>query len=399
MLEALVSIMLELAPWLLLGMAIAGLLHGFLPKDFVRRHLQGRGGIAKAVALGVPLPLCSCGVIPAGLGLKKDGASDSASIAFLISTPQTGVDSILVSASFLGWPFALFKVVSAALTGLIGGGLVEALPPSIGPEMDPDSGENPAAESPRTWQGILRHSHELLESIWRWLVLGIIVSVLIEIYLPKGAMTGLADLGPIGAGFAVLAISLPMYICATASVPIAAALVSNGMPIGAALVFLMAGPATNVATIGAIYRAFGLRNLAVYLGVIIVGSIGFGALFDVGIGSGLLTSPSSSHQHMTWWSIASAIVLSALIGRLAFLDALRWLRTHTARDKNAPRIEIDVVGMSCGNCVGKVEGALLGVEGVDSALVTRNPDRAIIFGTVDRDRIHRAILEAGYQAS
>ena len=121
MLTASWNILLALAPWLLVGMVIAGLIHGLLPRDFSKRQLRGPSGIFKAVALGVPLPLCSCGVIPAGLGLKKDGASDGASIAFLISTPQTGVDSILVASKFLGWPFALFKLGSAALTGVIGG--------------------------------------------------------------------------------------------------------------------------------------------------------------------------------------------------------------------------------------------------------------------------------------
>ena len=128
MFESLWQITLELAPWLLLGMAIAGLLHGLLPPDFVGRHLRGRAGVAKAVVLGVPLPLCSCGVIPTGLGLKKDGASNGASVGFLISTPQTGVDSILVSASFLGWPFALFKVAAAAITGLVGGWIADRAP-------------------------------------------------------------------------------------------------------------------------------------------------------------------------------------------------------------------------------------------------------------------------------
>ena len=114
-------ILLELAPWLLLGAVIAGALHVLLPRDFLNRQLRGTAGLVKAVVLGVPLPLCSCAVIPVGLSLKQNGASNGATVAFLVSTPQTGVDSILVSASFLGWPFALFKVVSAAVTGLVGG--------------------------------------------------------------------------------------------------------------------------------------------------------------------------------------------------------------------------------------------------------------------------------------
>ena len=124
---ALLDVLLELSPWLLLGTGIAAALHVWLPQDLIHRQL-GSGGtasVAKAVALGVPLPLCSCGVIPAGLGLKKDGASDGAAVGFLISTPQTGLDSILISGAFLGWPFALFKVVAAAVTGLVGGVLTD----------------------------------------------------------------------------------------------------------------------------------------------------------------------------------------------------------------------------------------------------------------------------------
>ena len=397
--DALSGTLLELSPWLLLGMGIAGLLHGLLPKNFIRHHLRGRMGVVKAVALGVPLPLCSCGVIPAGLGLKKDGASDGASLGFLISTPQTGVDSILVSASFLGWPFALFKVFSATVTGLIGGILVDALPEGAHEEIDDSSAPIAEEEQTTTGMGMLLHSHELLASIWRWLVIGILVSVLIEVYLPKGAMSGLAELGPIGAGVAVLALSLPMYICATASVPIAAALVGNGMPVGAALVFLMAGPATNVATIGAIYRGFGVRTLSIYLGVIILGSVGFGAAFDLGIDSGLMSTPQPMHEHTTWWAMASALFLSALLLRLAILDAVRWLRSHKAVDSTSPTIEVDVRGMTCGGCANKLEGALRGVDGVDSVVVTLDPDRAVIRGSADRDVIDRAILSAGFQTT
>ena len=125
---ALWQVMLALSPWLILGSLIAALLHAFVPSSMIQKQFHGVGGIFKAVVLGVPLPLCSCGVIPAGLGLKKDGASDGATVGFLISTPQTGVDSILVSASFLGWPFAIFKVVAAFATGIIGGLICNIFP-------------------------------------------------------------------------------------------------------------------------------------------------------------------------------------------------------------------------------------------------------------------------------
>ena len=131
------DVMLELSVWLLLGAIIASLLHAFIPSSMIRKQFQGVSGVFKAVLLGVPLPLCSCGVIPAGLGLKKDGASSGSTVGFLISTPQTGVDSILVCASFLGWPFALFKVFAAFLTGIVGGVICNLFPD-----------ESPAVEEP-----------------------------------------------------------------------------------------------------------------------------------------------------------------------------------------------------------------------------------------------------------
>ena len=398
MVESLIATMLELSPWFLLGMAVAGLLHGILPRDFVKRQLRGRFAVAKAVALGVPLPLCSCGVIPAGLGLKRDGASDGASLGFLISTPQTGVDSILVSASFLGWPFALFKVLAAAVTGLLGGLLSDRLPEDISTRRDLGAVESGGQQGTRGLGEMVTHAHELLATIWRWLVFGIVVSALINTFLPVGTLGILADVGPLGASFVVLLISLPLYVCATASVPIAAAMVANGMPVGAALVFLMAGPATNVATIGAIYRGFGVRQLILYLGVLIVGSVGFGLLFDLGVSPLSALDHGHGEAHRTWWAVASALLLAGLIARLAARDFLHFLRRRFA-PKSQLAIEVGVEGLSCGACERKVESALLGLDGVVSVVVSRNPDRAVIVGSADRGLIEGAVLAAGYRLS
>ncbi|MCA9710868.1 MAG: permease, partial [Myxococcales bacterium] len=253
LLHAMGSVMLALAPWLLLGAAVAGLLHVLLPEGFVHRHFAGRGGVVKAVALGVPLPLCSCGVIPAGLGLRRDGASPGASVGFLISTPQTGVDSMLVSASFLGWPFALLKVGAAVVTGVVGGWLTDAV--HAQPEATAPGGSSGAAAMDRSLRGAVAHGLDVLRTIWRWVLVGVVASAAIEVLVPPRVFAMLTGAGEVWALLTVLALSLPLYVCATASVPIAAALVAGGFPPGAALVFLMAGPATNVATLGAVYRA------------------------------------------------------------------------------------------------------------------------------------------------
>ncbi|MCS5637734.1 MAG: permease, partial [Myxococcota bacterium] len=382
MIESLLNTMLELSPWFLLGMGVAGLLHGLLPRNFVKQQLRGRFAVLKAVALGVPLPLCSCGVIPAGLGLKRDGASNGASLGFLISTPQTGVDSILVSSAFLGWPFAIFKVLAAAITGVVGGWIADRLPRDEAWQADLGESETEADQSPRGPRAMVVHAHDLLASIWRWLVFGVVVSALINTFLPVGSLEVFENAGPLLAGFLVLLISLPLYVCATASVPIAAALVAGGMPVGAALVFLMAGPATNVATIGAIYRGFGGRQLAAYLAVLIVGSVGFGVIFDLSIGSLAVQQHFHGEAHRTWWAIASAVLLTALIARLAALDLLRVIRGRLG-EASAATLEVAVEGLSCGACERKVEKALLAVDGVARAVVSRDPGRAVISGSAD----------------
>jgi uncharacterized membrane protein YraQ (UPF0718 family)/copper chaperone CopZ len=393
-LTALWVVMLELAPWLLLGAVVAGALHVFLPVGFVHRRLRGPRGIFEAVALGVPLPLCSCGVIPAGLGLKKDGASNGASIAFLTATPQTGVDSILVSASFLGWPFALFKVAVAGLTGVIGGFVTDAV---AGPGAD-DAPPPPVDEKPRGVRDGLDHAVEILQNIWGWLVFGVVVSALITTLVPPSAFAGFASLGPVGAALVVLVISIPLYVCATASVPIAAALVAGGMPVGAALVFLLAGPATNVATVGAVYRGFGGRVLAVYLVNIIVGSVlgawAFESMFDI---SSVVTA--GGHDHVTWWAGASAVFLTAVILKFAYEDLRLWWTARTGSPApTAQVLEIRVDGMSCGGCVKKLTGRLQDAAGVDSVEVTLEPGTAVVRGLISNADARRVIEDAGFRA-
>jgi copper chaperone CopZ len=308
------------------------------------------------------------------------------------------VDSILVSSAFLGWPFALFKVLAAAITGLVGGWISDRLPRDEAWQADLGESETEADQSPRGPRAMVVHAHDLLASIWRWLIFGIVVSALINTFLPVGSLEVFENAGPLLAGFLVLLISLPLYVCATASVPIAAALVAGGMPVGAALVFLMAGPATNVATIGAIYRAFGGRQLAAYLAVLIVGSVGFGAIFDLSVGTLAVQQHVHGEAHRTWWAIASAIVLISLIARLAALDLLRVIRSRFG-DASAATLEVGVEGLSCGACERKVEKALLAVDGVASAVVSRDPGRAVISGSPDLESIRRAIVSAGYQAA
>lgn len=383
------STSLALAPWLFLGAFLSALLHVFLPKDFISRQLQGSTGIFRAVFLGVPLPLCSCGVIPAGIGLKKDGASDSSAVAFLISTPQTGVDSVLVSAAFLGWPFAIFKLLSATLTGIVGGHWVEYATESQ-PMSDHMLSAAPKTDEVRTWMTGVDHGVQLIRSIWLWLLFGIVLSAALQSLIPTETFASVKSLGQFGAALAALAISTPIYVCATASVPIAAALVQAGLPLGAALVFLMAGPATNVATIGAIRGAFGSKVSVIYLLTVVLGSIGLGLGFDALFGQTIVVEGFMNHSHGAWWQTLSAVLLMISFGYFAYEE---WgQRTHTHRTDDTT---IDIEGLHCGGCVNKLQRALDGVEGVLSAHVSLKPQRAVVHGNASKQAILLAIESVG----
>lgn len=387
----------ELAPWLLLGALVAGLLHVLLPPDFVRRQLTGRWSVLKSVALGVPLPLCSCGVIPVAVSLREQQASRGATVGFLISTPQTGVDSILVSAAMLGWPFAIFKVFAALVTGVVGGWLTDA--------TEPKSTELPMAPPPakhsdarRSWRDLVDHALEILHSIWGWLVVGVLLSAAIATAVPHSVLTGLAAYGGLAAMAVALGISLPLYVCATASVPIAAALVAGGLPTGAALVFLMAGPATNAATMGAIKQTIGGRALAIYLATIIIGSMLAGLLFD----RVLLPATGGTHVHdhpVTWWGVACAVALLLLIAWFAAGDLRRRLRPADAPQAHEGEVTVTlpVTGMTCQGCVSTVESALSRDPAIRQAQVTLDPPRAVVVGKASRERVTQIVEQAGYQ--
>lgn len=383
------QVWLQLSPWLLLGAAAAGLLHVLLPRDFARRQFRGVPGVAKAVALGVPLPLCSCGVIPAALGLKKDGASDGAAVGFLISTPQTGVDSLLVSASFLGWPFTIFKCVSALVMGLVGGLATETLHTDA---QEASSLEE--ATAPQSTVGFFEHMVDVIRPIWKWIVFGVVASAAITVWIPPGAMAGWSDVNPALTGLATLAIAVPLYVCATASVPIAAAFIMQGMPTGAALVFLMAGPATNIATIGAVKRAFGNRVLGVYLATVVLGSVGLAYVYDAFIPFEALGAMTHEHGH-AWWAWASAIALGALFIYFLLDDLRAAVRRRTTPTTSAA-VTIEVEGLTCNNCVRKLERALQETKGVTSATVTLEPSRATVESSLAPSDLEAVVRATGY---
>ncbi|MCA9258403.1 MAG: permease, partial [Planctomycetales bacterium] len=387
------TVVVELAPWLLLGAALSGAMHVLVPQRVLRTQLRGQAGVWKAVAVGVPLPLCSCGVIPVGLGLKRSGASSGAVVAFLISTPQTGVDSILVSAAMLGWPLALFKVAAAIVMGGLGGSLAETASPPPGLSLDV---LNDSPRQPRGWRAAFDHALEILQSIWAWLLLGIVVSALLTTLVPPNALTKVAEKGPLLTMGAALLVSAPLYVCATASAPIAAALVASGLPTGAALVFLMAGPATNAATIGAVYRALGGWLLAIYLTVIVIGSVSLGMLFDRLFP--LQTTHGGHHEHVPGVvGVLGGTILLTLMAWFAWQAVSRQIAKSRAQRvdvEGLTELAVDVDGMTCGNCTARLQRVLTSLPGVEAAQVTLQPGRAVVRGDVSPTTVRAAIEEA-----
>lgn len=402
---ALWQILLELSPSLLLGLFIAGLVHVYVPAAAIHKRLSQPdfASTVRASVIGVPLPLCSCGVIPTALGLRKSGASPGATTSFLISTPQTGVDSILVSAAFLGWPFAIFKLVAAFVTGVIGGVLVNRLTPTPrGTTADGETALNTAGGD-RGLIGAVRYAvFDLLAAIDLWLIAGVVVAALITALVPGDFFMGQAWAQGLLGMLVVLAISLPLYVCTTASVPVAASLIAAGMPAGSALVFLMAGPATNVATIGAVYRTLGASVLGLYLGTVVVMSLGFGLLFDQVLSAApVLAAP---HDHGGGWLATLSALM--LLGLLALLLWRRWQARAAARDdgtgdaEGAGGLVLHVQGMSCQHCVGSVKRSLEAVERVDEAAPDLASGRVRISGGgFAVPALVRAVEDAGFTVS
>jgi uncharacterized membrane protein YraQ (UPF0718 family) len=324
------AILVESSVYLLFGTFVAGMIAVALPQESISRHLGGNGfkGVAKAALIGVPLPLCSCGVIPTAMGLRRQGASRGATLSFLIATPETGVDSLAITYALLDPIYTLFRPVAAFITALTTGALAvlvdkEEEPPAPEEEVctvcNGDGGDGHSHSLGEKLSKALRYGFgDLLGDIALWLVIGIALAGLITALIPDSFFQTWIGTG-IGSMAVMLAFGMPIYICATASTPIAAAMIAKGLNPGAALVFLLAGPATNAATITMVTRYLGLRAAAVYLGSIAAVSVLMGLALNA-VYSGLGVEPASivmaSRELLPYGlKLAGALVLSFLLVR------------------------------------------------------------------------------------
>ena len=281
---------LDAALWLVVGIIAAGVIHVWLPEGLLGKWLGGEGlfPVVKAAFVGAPLPLCSCGVLPAAVGLRKDGASQGATVSFLIATPETGPDSVALSYALLGPVMAIVRpvaaIISAIVSGLLTVVLVRGTPDSVPEPLQSACcgttccGEEVAISENKLWSSLRYGFVEILDDIALWLVAGLaLAGVLTALVEPQS----IASYGSgLGAMLAMVVVGIPIYVCATASTPIAAGLIAVGVSPGAALVFLLVGPATNIATLGVVGKDLGMRVLVGYLLGIIASALVAGYVTD-----------------------------------------------------------------------------------------------------------------------
>ncbi|MEM9913830.1 MAG: SO_0444 family Cu/Zn efflux transporter [Planctomycetota bacterium] len=423
----------EMAPWLIFGFVAAGVLSVFFSVAFIERHLGGGGfgPVVKASVLGVPLPLCSCGVIPVGTSLYRHGASKGATSSFLLSTPQTGVDSILATYALMGPVFAVVRPAVALVNGVFGGMLIDAVDrpsgksvPSVDAEAATTNGgsccssqtdsagassccgsDKQESEPSPKWRRALRYGLLTLPAdIAVALLVGLVVAALITALVPADALAPYLGGGLLAMGAAVL-VGAPLYVCATASIPIAMGLMAAGASPGAALAFLIAGPATNAATISVTWNVLGRRTGLLYLLSVVVTAAGAGLLLDAAFSTEALRLPEvvgHAHEHgmspidHLWAALMLALLMPAIWNRLRPKRATPPAANYSSNAVDSP-IQFTITGMSCSRCVEAIERGLGEINGVRRASVDLQSGQASVLGdALDTQQLTDAVTGLGF---
>ncbi len=401
------AILNAMSPYLMLGFLIAGILHSFIPPAIYSRHLSSGGwkAVVKAAIFGIPLPLCSCGVLPTAVSLYRNGASKAATASFLIATPQTGVDSIAATYSLLGPAFAVMRPIAALATSFAGGMVVG----SDEREEESDSCKMPKIPpaSKTSWKEKVIEAFrygfvDMMQSVGKWLVVGLVIAAVITVAVPDSFFT-LLSWSPILSMLVVLIIAIPMYVCATGSIPIALSLMLKGLSPGVAFVLLMAGPAANFASVLLLKRTIGTRATMKYVASIVAGAMLFGIVIDyllprqwfVPAGLETMCGGSCHVGGYPWLSTVCSIIIAALF-------IYTWIIApiiDKARNKTITTMvkKYKVKGMACAHCKATVEKQLSTLPGVTAVTVSLSDGIAQVEGTVDDESVARLIESIGYE--
>lgn len=366
--EEIIDLINEMSPYILLGFLLAGLMHAFISPALYHRYLGGNSfrSVIYATLLGIPLPLCSCGVIPTAMSLHKEGASKGATISFLIATPQTGVDSIIATYSLMGLPFALLRPIAALITALLGGTVTnlwsqekkkstavhtcchchEHNEDNCADDDHCQCNSNEKGDEhcgcgcgcheekvpANLWQKLGKALHyafvEMMGDIGKWLLVGLLVAGLITVFVPASFFSMFTD-KPLLSMLLVLICAMPMYLCATGSIPIAVALMLKGLSPGTALVLLMAGPAVNAASMIVISKVMGKRTMWLYLLSIITGAVACGLVIDYMLPHEWFSIPLNSIHHSQTDGVPVFNTLCSIL-LLAMILYARYRKKRTA---------------------------------------------------------------------
>lgn len=400
-LNSLLVILNEMSPYILLGFFIAGLMHAFVPQKTFAHHLAGTDwrAVVKSAAIGIPLPLCSCGVLPTAIAMRRSGASRAASTSFLIATPQTGIDSIAATWSLLGPAFAVIRPIAALVTAFFGGIAVgrsesktatQTCCPIVAEEDTQRKGFR------RKLLDALRYGYiDLVGSIGGWLVAGLVIAALITVYVPADFFAILGS-RPLLSMLLVLIVAIPMYVCATGSIPIAMSLILKGLSPGTALVLLMAGPAANFASFTLISREMGYKSAIIYLASIIVGAVGFGLIIDYLLPAGWFVLgntealTANAHTFSLFPTICSGILVCLLV--VTFIKGHK----HSHIIASEMTKEYTIKGMNCSHCQATVAKSISSVKGVTRVDVNLSTGIATVEGEHNPQDVVDAVRSAGF---
>jgi len=400
---------LEMSPYLLLGFLIAGVLYIYFPKEKVTKYLGKNNfrSTLNAALIGVPLPLCSCGVIPTGISFYKNGASKGSSVSFLISTPQTGVDSVLATYALLGLPLAIIRPIIALITGVFGGLVTNSFEKNEIKEDQKNETENasPTIDNKNKLKSMLQYAFvEFLQDISKWLVIGLLLAALMAVLIPDDFFINYLSNEYLSIAIVLIA-SIPLYVCATGSVPIAAVLLMKGLSPGAAIVFLMAGPATNAATITVIGNVLGKKTLMSYMASIIGGAVFFGILVNELLPREWFTSQlvhihdgHGAHLIPEWLKIGSSILLIGLLIN-GYLQKYLGRKIKQQDEINSDMAEkiVKVSGMTCNHCKANVENNLSNIQGIENIEIDLESGKVKMTGDdINLDEVKSKVEGIGY---
>ena len=398
---------LEMAPYLLLGMLVSGLISIFIDSSFIFKHIgqKNAGSVLKSTLFGIPLPLCSCGVIPVAATLRESGASKGATVSFLVSTPQTGVDSIFLTYGMLGPMFALFRPLAALASGFFSGIVINNFDHDMHHHLSESDNAPKTKESldKRIISGVKYGFLTLPADIVIPLTQGLVVAAAIAILIPPQFIAEHFSSSNLIQYTMMLAVSLPIYVCATASIPIAVVLMAKGITPGAAFIFLMAGPATNASSIAVIKNILGKRTLYHYLVLIAFTAISFGYILDNFLTVTLPDMSSHTHHHVMddYGSIILSVIFLVILVNAYFYRSNSESTDSTDIENNIEndqeKIAITVDGMTCSHCKESVESAIYSFSGVASASVDLLTGNVIVVGSgLDETALKEKITAKGF---